>query len=103
MIPVYLVGKTFNSNIGWTPQQRAAFSYEEIHQMQITTKLVIAGWFAYVGVLWSLKGAVLIYYHRIMYACKSSVSWPDGFSLLETVGAVSHSKRSSELRPSIAV
>ncbi|KAL2858615.1 hypothetical protein BJY01DRAFT_241944 [Aspergillus pseudoustus] len=66
MIPIFLVGQTQNSNIGWTSDQRAAFSHEEVHQMQITTKVIIAGWFAYVGVLWSLKGAVLIYYHRIM-------------------------------------
>ncbi|KAJ0423104.1 hypothetical protein BJY00DRAFT_310701 [Aspergillus carlsbadensis] len=66
MVPIFLVGQSLNSNIGWTPEQRAAFSDEEIHQMQTTSKLVIAGWFAYVGVIWSLKGAVLIYYHRIM-------------------------------------
>ncbi|GAQ12322.1 hypothetical protein ALT_9643 [Aspergillus lentulus] len=66
MIPIFLVGQTLNSNIGWTPEQRATFSHEEIGQMQITAKLVIAGWFAYAGALWSLKGAVLIYYNRIM-------------------------------------
>ncbi|GFF74550.1 hypothetical protein IFM47457_03666 [Aspergillus lentulus] len=60
------VRQTLNSNIGWTPEQRATFSQEEIGQMQITAKLVIAGWFAYAGALWSLKGAVLIYYNRIM-------------------------------------
>jgi hypothetical protein len=37
--------------------------------MQTTTKLVVAGWYAYVGALWSLKGVVVIYYHRIMYGC----------------------------------
>ncbi|KAL2818561.1 hypothetical protein BJX63DRAFT_429062 [Aspergillus granulosus] len=66
MIPIFLVGQTLNSNVGWTPEQRAAFSHEEIYQIQIASRMVIAGWFAYVGALWSLKGAVLIYYHRIM-------------------------------------
>lgn len=47
--------------------------------MQITAKLVIAGWFAYAGALWSLKGAVLIYYSRIMYDYKAPVSYPDAF------------------------
>jgi hypothetical protein len=71
--------------------------------MQITAKLVIAGWFAYAGALWSLKGAVLIYYNRIMYDYKSPVSYPGAFYLLKTAGAVSRSKRSFESRGSIVV
>ncbi|KAL3484214.1 hypothetical protein BJX62DRAFT_244144 [Aspergillus germanicus] len=66
MVPIFVVAYTQSSNTGWTPEQRAAFNPEEIRQMQTTTKLVVAGWYAYVGALWSLKGVVLIYYHRIM-------------------------------------
>jgi hypothetical protein len=71
--------------------------------MQTTSKLVIAGWFAYVGVIWSLKGAVLIYYHRIMYVCRYLASCPDVFSLLTASGAVSRNKRSFESRLYIVV
>jgi hypothetical protein len=64
--------------------------------MQTTTKLVVAGWYAYVGALWSLKGVVVIYYHRIMYDRISSLSptscRPDIVPLLTAAGPASRSK-----------
>ncbi|KAL4866577.1 hypothetical protein BDV12DRAFT_172676 [Aspergillus spectabilis] len=66
MIPVFLVGQILGSNTGWTPEERAAFTKEDIQRMETGSKLAIAGWFSYVSILWSLKGAVLFYYSRIM-------------------------------------
>ncbi|KAH8703898.1 hypothetical protein BGW36DRAFT_423441 [Talaromyces proteolyticus] len=65
IVIVYLVGRVYGSNTGWTSQERSNFSEAEIKRMATGSKLVIVGWFMYVSIIWSLKGSVLFYYERL--------------------------------------
>ncbi|KAH8701591.1 hypothetical protein BGW36DRAFT_423898 [Talaromyces proteolyticus] len=59
-----LIGR-HGTNIGWTPEQRAAFSDADIASLQIGSKCLLAGWICYTSLIWSLKACMIFFYLRI--------------------------------------
>jgi hypothetical protein len=50
---------------GMTPESAAAMDAETARKVELGSKFYIISWCSYIGILWSLKFALLIYYHRL--------------------------------------
>ncbi|KAL4885798.1 hypothetical protein BJY04DRAFT_179217 [Aspergillus karnatakaensis] len=59
-----LIGQ-HGTNIGWSDEERAAFSPEQAASLVYGSKCLIAGWTCYVTLIWSLKACMLFFYNRL--------------------------------------
>ncbi|KAF9890556.1 hypothetical protein FE257_005687 [Aspergillus nanangensis] len=59
-----LIGQ-YGTNIGFTDDQRAALTADEIDRFARGSKCLLAGWTCYVTLIWSLKACMLFFYNRL--------------------------------------
>ncbi|KEZ44907.1 hypothetical protein SAPIO_CDS2254 [Scedosporium apiospermum] len=76
LVTAELIGQN-GTNVGLNDEIAATLSDEEISKREFGSKVLLAGWVAYVSLIWSLKGCMLFFFNRITLGLKQQkfIKW----------------------------